>query len=108
MITNGGFGGVQQALLHAIPLIVAGRSADKPETAARIDFAGAGIDLKTARPTAAAIAGALSRILDSEGYFSAAQRISREMAAATPLDTIADVLAGLKSPDLQRPLATGA
>lgn len=107
MITNGGFGGVQQALLHAIPLIVAGRSADKPETAARIDFAGAGIDLKTARPTAAAIAGALSRILDSDRYFSAAQRISREMAAATPLDTIADVLAGLKSPDLERPLATG-
>jgi MGT family glycosyltransferase len=108
MITNGGYGGVQQALKHGIPLVVAGRTADKPETAARIDFTGAGINLKTARPTPAAITGAVERILTDDRYFIAAQRISRDMATASPLDTIADVLAGFPAVDLGRPLATGA
>jgi UDP:flavonoid glycosyltransferase YjiC (YdhE family) len=107
MITNGGYGGVQHALMHGIPLIVAGRTADKPETAARVAFTGAGIDLKSGRPAAADIAGALSRILGDGSYFAAAQRISREMAAATPLDTIADVLAELQGSDREQPLATG-
>ena len=107
MITNGGYGGVQHALSHGIPLIVAGRAADKPEAAARVDFTGAGIDLKTARPTTAAITNAVDRILSDDSYRQAAQRISREMAATKPLDTIADELAGLQSADAQRRLATG-
>jgi MGT family glycosyltransferase len=108
MITNGGYGGVQQALMHGIPLVVAGRTADKPETAARVAFTGAGINLKTARPTQAAIADAVQRILTDDSYAVAAQRISHDMRAASPLDTIADVLAGLHAVGLARPLATGA
>jgi UDP:flavonoid glycosyltransferase YjiC (YdhE family) len=35
MVTNGGYGGVQQALAHGVPLVVTGDSEDKPEVAAR-------------------------------------------------------------------------
>src|ERR1700683_406881 len=35
MVTNGGYGGVQQALANGVPLVVAGDSEDKPEGAAR-------------------------------------------------------------------------
>jgi MGT family glycosyltransferase len=66
MITNGGYGGVQQALRHGIPLIIAGRGTDKTEVAARMDFIGAGIDLKTDRPTATAIAEAVQTILTTD------------------------------------------
>ena len=45
MVTNGGYGGVHHALLHGIPLVVAGVTADKPEIAARVAHAGGGIDL---------------------------------------------------------------
>jgi MGT family glycosyltransferase len=96
MITNGGYGGVQHALRHGIPLIVAGRSADKPEVAARIDFLGAGIDLKTDRPTPARIGEAVRRILGTDAYRTAARRIGRDMAATRPLDTIADELGELR------------
>ena len=99
MITNGGYGGVQHALLHGIPLIVAGRTADKPEIAARIEFIGAGIDLKTDRPTPTAIADAVQRIMATDRYHDAAGRISRDMAGTTPFDTIDDVLAGLDTAD---------
>ena len=102
MVTNGGYGGVQQALRHGIPLIVAGRTADKPEVAARIEFLGAGVDLRTDRPRPTAIAEAVRRICTTDGYHDAARRISRDMAATTPLDTIADVLADLHESNLSQ------
>ncbi len=58
MVTNGGYGGVQQALAHGVPLVVAGDSEDKPEVAARVAWSGAGIDLRTGRPSQAMVARA--------------------------------------------------
>ena len=40
MVTNGGYGGVQQALANGVPLVVAGDSEDKPEVAARVAVVG--------------------------------------------------------------------
>jgi UDP:flavonoid glycosyltransferase YjiC (YdhE family) len=108
MITNGGYGGVQQALGHGIPLILAGRTADKPEIAARIEFIGAGIDLKTDRPSAATIGDAVRRILSTDGYRDAARKVGSAMAETTPLETIAHTLAQLDTEDLVRPLASGS
>ena len=56
MVTNGGYGGVQQALAHGVPLVVAGDSEDKPEVAARVQWSGAGINLHTGRPSPAMVA----------------------------------------------------
>ena len=92
MITNGGYGGVHYALANGVPLIVAGDTADKPEIAARVAYTGAGIDLKTGKPTAGAIAAAVRRVLDESEYRSAAQRLSRNIAASNALDTIAETL----------------
>lgn len=100
MVTNGGYGGVQQALLHGIPLVIAGRTADKPEVAARVDFVGAGIDLKTDRPTSSTIAHAVDRVLAADRYRDAARRISRDMRATNPLDTIAGALSELHGADV--------
>ena len=43
MVTNGGYGGVQQALANGVPLVVAGDSEDKPEVAAHVQWSGAGV-----------------------------------------------------------------
>jgi UDP:flavonoid glycosyltransferase YjiC (YdhE family) len=99
MITNGGYGGVQHALAHGIPLIVAGRSADKPEVAARVSFVGAGIDLSTDRPSPKVIAQAVHRVLTTAHYREAARALGRDIAETTPLDTIANALAGLHRPE---------
>ena len=56
MVTNGGYGGVQQALANGVPLVVAGDSEDKPEVAARVQWSGAGINLHTGRPSPAMVA----------------------------------------------------
>ena len=56
MVTNGGYGGVQQALANGVPLVVAGDSEDKPEVAARVQWSGAGVNLHTGRPSPAMVA----------------------------------------------------
>ncbi|WP_156616758.1 glycosyltransferase [Mycobacterium sp. 852014-52144_SCH5372336] len=101
MITNGGYGGVHQALSHGIPLIVAGGSADKPEVAARVGYARAGINLGTSRPGRAEIVGALDAVLGTGAYRATARRLSREIRGENAFDRIAEALAGLAVP--QRP-----
>jgi len=93
MITNGGYGGVQFALSHGVPLIVAGDTEDKPEIAARVAWSGTGINLHTGSPTADAIADAAHRVLTEPEYRAAAQRLRDELADTTPLETIAATLA---------------
>lgn len=50
LVTNGGYGSVNYALSLGIPLVVAGESEEKPEIAARVAWAGAGINLGTGQP----------------------------------------------------------
>jgi UDP:flavonoid glycosyltransferase YjiC (YdhE family) len=80
MITNGGFGGVQLALAHGIPLVVAGASEDKPEIAARVAWSGAGINLKTKTPTPGQLSAAVRDVLTNPRYRQNAQRIQADYA----------------------------
>lgn len=63
MVTNGGFGGVQLAARHGVPLVVAGATEDKPEVAARVAWAGMGVDLRTGTPSPERIAQAVGTVL---------------------------------------------
>jgi MGT family glycosyltransferase len=102
MVTNGGYGGVQHALAHGVPLVVAGDTADKPEVAARVAYSGSGIDLRTGTPTAGAVATAVRAVLADGAYRRHADRLRRDIAAARPLDTIADMLAALTDAETDR------
>lgn len=89
MVTNGGYGGVQFALSHGVPLVVAvGMAGDKPEIAARVAWSDAGVNLKTARPTPEEVAAAVRKVLSEPGFASAAKRLGREMAQYSALDSI--------------------
>jgi MGT family glycosyltransferase len=96
MITNGGFNGVQMALANGVPLIGAGKSEDKPEICARIEWLGAGIDLKTDKPTPEKIRVAVGKVLADRGYQNRAQELQRIISeydapaiAATLLEQLA-------------------
>ena len=75
MITNGGFGGVSTALWHGVPLAVAAESEDKPEAAARVAHCGAGINLKTGRPSPGKVHKAVMKILGDPSYRRNAERV---------------------------------
>ena len=93
LITNGGFGGVLQALTHGVPLLVAGDSEEKPEIAARIAHAGVGIDLATGQPDATLIAAAASEILGNRAYHARAGAVARELGGIDAIGTIEAVVA---------------
>ncbi len=79
VVTNGGFGGVQQALAHGVPLVVAGSTEDKPEVAARVAWSGTGINLRTGRPTPRQLRSAVGTVRRDPCYRSAARRVEREI-----------------------------
>lgn len=80
MVTNGGFGGVQNALAHGVPLVIAGASEDKMEVAARVEHAGAGINLRTKKPTPDAIRAAVLQVLSDPAYKQNASRLQNDFA----------------------------
>lgn len=105
VVTNGGYGGVQQALAHGVPLVVAGQTEDKIEVSARVGWSGAGINLKTNRPSAAAVGAAVSRVLGGPGFRARAGELARELRAASALDGLNRVLQQLAAspePSLER------
>lgn len=80
MITNGGYGGVQTALAHGVPLVVAGASEDKPEVANRVQWAGVGLNLRTATPRPEQIRRAVKSILSNRRFAEQAGVLQREYA----------------------------
>ncbi|MBX9243387.1 glycosyltransferase family 1 protein [Actinotalea ferrariae] len=92
MVTNGGYGGVLQALRHDVPLVVAGGDLDKPEIAAHIGWHGAGVDLRTGTPRPAAIAAACREVLDRPSYRATAARLGAELRAAGGTPAAASLL----------------
>jgi UDP:flavonoid glycosyltransferase YjiC (YdhE family) len=80
MVTNGGYGGVQMALAHGVPLVVAGTTEDKPEVATRVAGASAGIDLRTATPSPERIRDAVRELVHEPRYRARAQALAAEYA----------------------------
>lgn len=102
VVTNGGYGGVQQALGHGIPLVVAGQTEDKVEVNARVGWSGAGINLKTNRPTPAAIRTAVRSVLAEGRYADRARALAEAFAAAPGLAGLDAVLSSLEAPERAR------
>jgi UDP:flavonoid glycosyltransferase YjiC (YdhE family) len=80
-VTNGGFGGVQYALSNGVPVVAAGTTEDKAEIGNRVAYSGAGINLKTATPTAGQVGDAVRTILAEPTYREKARVIQAELAA---------------------------
>jgi UDP:flavonoid glycosyltransferase YjiC (YdhE family) len=81
VVTNGGYGTVEHALMLGIPLVVAGLTEDKAEIAARVAWSGVGINLASNTPSRAALQSAIREVLDRTRYRERARAISREFAS---------------------------
>jgi UDP:flavonoid glycosyltransferase YjiC (YdhE family) len=80
LVTNGGYGSVNQALSFGIPIIGAGLTEDKADVNARIAWSGAGINLATNNPTPDAIRAAVRTALDTPDYRQHSQLLAAEFA----------------------------
>ncbi|MFI6291662.1 glycosyltransferase [Nonomuraea sp. NPDC050790] len=78
MVTNGGYGGVNTALSHGVPLVIAPATEEKHEVAARVAYAGVGIGLPRRRLSAHRLRQAVGTVLATPSYRARAAALSRE------------------------------
>lgn len=94
IVTNGGYGTVNHALSHGVPLVVAGINEDKAEVGARVTWSGVGIGLKTETPTRAALRNAINKVLRNDRFRTAALAMADRFSQA---DSEREVLRLLKA-----------
>lgn len=106
MVTNGGYGGVQQALAHGVPLIVAGNTEEKPEVSARVQWSGAGVRLNTSTPRPRRICKAVNKVLATPRFRHNAQRLQAEFGhydSSSLAVRLLEQLVGISEPHVVQP-----
>ncbi|MFT4166048.1 MAG: glycosyltransferase [Microlunatus sp.] len=91
-VTNGGYGGVQFALAHGVPVVVAPGKEDKVEVAARLTWSHTGVNLRKQRPSEGQLRAAVRRVLTNPRYRDAAATVAAEMAMASGASGFAAVV----------------
>jgi MGT family glycosyltransferase len=102
MVTNGGYGATQFALAHGIPLVVSGETEDKREVAARVQWSGAGINLRKQRPSPKEVRDAVKQVLGNPVYREDAKRLQTDFAEHDAPTRAAQLLELLASGELHR------
>ena len=88
MVTNGGYGAVQRALTAGVPLVVAGNT----EVAARVEWFGVGVNLRTGEPTPAMVKRAVRQVVGDHAYRNAARNLQCAHARRDGVAAIADLV----------------
>jgi MGT family glycosyltransferase len=94
LITNGGYGTVNMALAHGVPIVSAGLTEDKEEVSATVQWSGVGIDLRTNQANPEMVRKAARQILNNRVYRNRARDLAREFAQH---DTEAELLGLLEA-----------
>jgi UDP:flavonoid glycosyltransferase YjiC (YdhE family) len=95
LVTNGGYGTVNMALAHGVPIIAAGLSEDKEEVSAHVQWAGVGIDLHTTQAEPEAVRRAVREVLDTPRYRELAREMAGEFTACNAEASLLDLVASL-------------
>jgi UDP:flavonoid glycosyltransferase YjiC (YdhE family) len=101
MVSNGGFGAVQLAIAHGVPLVVAGTSEDKKDVTAHVSWSGVGINLRTKRPSPDAVAAGVQQVLNDPKFRTRARALQAETSGTQPAAVAADLLEQLALKDVR-------
>ncbi|MBV9908643.1 MAG: glycosyltransferase, partial [Hyphomicrobiales bacterium] len=93
LVTNGGYGSVNQAMSFGVPLVTAGMTEDKADVNARVAWSGVGVNLATNEPTQEALRAAVRTVLDRPAYRLRASQMADEFGR---VDTRSEVLSIIK------------
>lgn len=95
MVSNGGFGAVQLAINHGVPMVVAGTTEDKKEVTAHVAWSGVGINMRTNCPSPEAVADAVERVLQDSTFRDRTLALKAQIGDTNPARKAADLLEGL-------------
>ena len=80
LVTNGGYGTVQIALAHGVPVVCIGKTEEKPEIANRVQWSGVGVGLKVRIPSETQIRNAVSHVIHTPTYAARAEALRYELS----------------------------
>ena len=92
LVTNGGYGSVNQAMSFGIPLVTAGMTEDKADVNARVAWSGVGLNLATNEPTQEALRAAVRTVLDRPAYRLRASQMADEFASIDTRSVILSII----------------
>lgn len=95
LVTNGGYGSVNQAMSFGIPLVTAGLTEDKADVNARVAWSGVGLNLMTNEPTREALRDAVRTVLDRPAYRLRASQMANEFAGINTRSEILSIVGEL-------------
>ena len=102
LITNGGYGTVNVALAHGVPIVSAGLTEDKEEVSANVQWSGAGIDLRTNQATPEMVRSAARQILDTTVWRDRAIELAEDFAQHDTEAELLDLLEACIEPALNQ------
>jgi MGT family glycosyltransferase len=105
LLTNGGYGSIQIALAHGVPVVAIGKTEDKAEIANRVEWSGVGVGMKVLIPTGTQIRDAVLRVLTTPTYAARAEALRYELSGLDAANSGADLLeelAGVQHNTLER------
>ena len=102
LLTNGGYGSVQIALAHGVPVMAIGKTEEKPEIANRVSHSGVGIGLKVTQPAEAQIREGVMKILGDHAYRARAEMMRDELAKFHYADTAANLIEELMAEEVAK------
>jgi len=97
LLTNGGYGSIQIALAHGVPVVAIGKTEDKAEIANRVNWSGVGIGLKERTASEEQIRNAVRTVLATPTYAARAEAMRYEMDGLDAAKIGADLLEELAS-----------
>jgi UDP:flavonoid glycosyltransferase YjiC (YdhE family) len=89
LVTNGGYGSVNQALSFGVPVVTAGTLADRGDVGVRVAWSGVGVNLATNAPAAKALCSAVRLVLDDPKFRAKAALYAKD---ASGIDTRSEIL----------------
>ncbi|HYI10498.1 MAG TPA: nucleotide disphospho-sugar-binding domain-containing protein [Thermoanaerobaculia bacterium] len=92
LLTNGGYGSIQIALAHGVPVVAIGKTEDKAEIANRVEWSGVGIGLKVRVPSETQIRNAVTRVFTTPTYAARAEALRYELSGLDAARSGADLL----------------
>jgi MGT family glycosyltransferase len=92
LLTNGGYGSIQIALAHGVPVVAIGKTEEKPEIANRVNYSGVGIGLKVRIPTEQQIRDAVKTVFTTPTYAARAEAMRYELSGLDAANIGADLL----------------
>ncbi|KJZ71824.1 hypothetical protein HIM_08795 [Hirsutella minnesotensis 3608] len=91
-ISNGGYGGLQHAVMNGTATVFAGETEEKAEVGMRGAWAGFAVNLKTQTPTTDKLRAAVAEILGNERYLKRASELQAENEALDCLSRIKELI----------------